>query len=102
LATLVMVGVTVGQIIQLATFPFHDDTGSYASTVYVMAGANLFHLLLTVFIGLGIWNRARLGLFSAASHWQVRITNIWWSWIALAALIGALTTSFIASPHVGG
>ena len=99
LAVLMVAADTVGQIIQMVTFPFTASSGSYASTSYVIAGASLFHLLLTLFIGTGLWNRARLGKFSALDNWEVRVVGIWWSWIALAAVITALTTSFIASPH---
>lgn len=99
LAVLVLVATTVGQIIQMATFPFKVEAGSYASTVWVLAGDNLFHLLLTLFIGIGLWNRSRLGKYTATDGWQVRIVGMWWSWIALTTIVGAFTASFIASPH---
>jgi heme/copper-type cytochrome/quinol oxidase subunit 3 len=93
---------SVVQIIQLASLPFKPDANAYASCVYTLAGANLFHLLLTAVIGVGIWNRARLGRYVATNPWQVEIVAIWWNWIAVAAIAGAVTTSFIASPNVGG
>lgn len=98
-AVLLLAADIAGQIAQIATFPFHVDSGSYASTAYVLAGANLFHLLLTLFIGVGLWNRSRLGKYSAARYWQVRVVGIWWAWIAIAGIAGAFTTSFITSPH---
>lgn len=100
LAVAVVLADSVGQIIQLATFPFRVDSGSYASSVFVLAGANLFHLLITLFVGFGLWNRARLGKYSTPGSWQVRVVGMWWSWIAAAAVISAFTTSFIASPHI--
>jgi len=100
LAALVVLGCIGGQIVQLATFPFRMDSGSYASAVFLIAYANLFHLLLTLFIGLGLWNRARLGRYSAAEHWQIQLGRIWFVWVALASLATALTLSFVASPHV--
>jgi heme/copper-type cytochrome/quinol oxidase subunit 3 len=99
-AVAVVLADTVGQIIQLATFPFRVDSGSYASTVFVLSGANLFHLLITLFVGFGLWNRARLGRYSTPGSWQVRVVGMWWTWIAAAAIISAFTTSFIASPHI--
>jgi heme/copper-type cytochrome/quinol oxidase subunit 3 len=99
-AVAVVLADTVGQIIQLATFPFRVDSGSYASSVFVLSGANLFHLLITLFVGFGLWNRARLGRYSTPGSWQVRVVGMWWTWIAIAAIISAFTTSFIASPHV--
>jgi heme/copper-type cytochrome/quinol oxidase subunit 3 len=102
IAVVLVVADTAGQLVQLFTFPFRVDSGSYASSVYVLAGANLFHLLLTLFIGFGLWNRARLKLYKAPGDWQVRVVGIWWTWIAGAAVLSAFTTSFIASPHIGG
>jgi heme/copper-type cytochrome/quinol oxidase subunit 3 len=99
-AVLLVLADTVGQIIQIGTFPFRVDSDSYASSAFALAGASLFHLLITLFIGVGLWNRARQGKYSVASNWQVRVVGLWWSWIAVAAVASAFTTSFIASPHI--
>lgn len=96
-----LVAVCVGQVVQIAGFPFAIAASAYASTMYLLAGANLFHLLLTLFLGLAMWNRARVGKYSATENWQVGIVSLWWAWVALAAVLSALTTSFIASPPVG-
>jgi heme/copper-type cytochrome/quinol oxidase subunit 3 len=97
-----LVAVAVGQVVQIAGFPFAMAASAYASSMYLLAGANLFHLVLTLFLGLGMWNRARLGRYSATENWQVGIVSLWWAWVALAAVLSALTTSFIASPAIGG
>jgi heme/copper-type cytochrome/quinol oxidase subunit 3 len=94
---LVVVGI-VAQVVQLGTLPFALHHSSYTSAVYVLGGANLFHLLLTLFIGAGLWNRSRLGLYSPTNDWQVRVVGIWWTWVAIAAVISAVPTSFIAAP----
>ena len=99
---LLLLVVGVGQVVQIASFPFAIAASAYASTMYLLAGANLFHLGLTLFLGLAMWNRARLGRYSATENWQVGIVSLWWAWIALAAVFSALTTSFVASPPVGG
>jgi hypothetical protein len=75
---------------------------AYSSSLYTLAGANLFHLLLTVFLGVAMWNRGRQHIYSASSNWQVRLVGLWWTWVALAAVLAAFTTSFIAAPHIGG
>jgi heme/copper-type cytochrome/quinol oxidase subunit 3 len=98
---LVVLAIVV-QVIQIATFPFALHHSAYTSEMYVLAGASLFHLLLTLFIGLGLWNRSRLGLFSPTNDWQVRVVGIWWIWVALAAVISAVPPSFIAAPHHPG
>lgn len=100
LATLVLVADAAGQVVQLVAFPFSVSASAYSSAAYTLAGANLFHLLLTIFIGLAMWNRGRLGLYSGADSWQPKVVALWWTWIAAAAVLGAFATSFIASPNV--
>jgi heme/copper-type cytochrome/quinol oxidase subunit 3 len=102
LGVLLLVLVSVGQVVQIVGFKFAIASSAYASSMYLLAGANLFHLLLTLFIGLAIWNRARMGLYSAAQSWQVGIVSIWWAWVAVASVLSAFTTSYIASPLSGG
>jgi heme/copper-type cytochrome/quinol oxidase subunit 3 len=97
-----LVLVAVGQVVQIASFTFAIAASAYASSMYLLTGANLFHVVLTLFLGLGMWNRARLGRYTATENWQVGIVSLWWAWVALAAVLSALTTSFIASPAVGG
>ncbi|MGO9162891.1 MAG: cytochrome c oxidase subunit 3 [Streptosporangiaceae bacterium] len=84
---------------RLATLPFTTQTGSYASTVITMFGSHLVHLLITLFLGIAIWNRNRRGMFSAERNWHVRVTGYWFYWVALSAVLLALTTSFVTSPH---
>ena len=102
LGVILVVLVGVGQVVQIAGFPFAIASSAYASSMYLLAGANLFHLVLTLFLGLAMWNRARVGKYSAAENWQVGIVLLWWAWVAIAAVLSALTTSFIVSPLAGG
>jgi cytochrome c oxidase subunit I+III len=99
LALLVLSADVVMQVIQLVTFPFGIGTSAYSSTVYTMAGANLFHLLLTLFLAVAMVNRGRQHIYSATSNWQVRLVGLWWAWVAAAAVLTAFTTSFVASPN---
>lgn len=98
LALVVLIVDAVGQALQLSTFPFGVADSAYSSAVYTMAGANLFHLALTLFLAVAMWNRGRRNIYSATSNWQVQLVSIWWAWIALAAILGAFATSFITSP----
>ena len=98
---LILVLADLGLVIgRLATMPFTTTTGSYASTVITMAGAYLVHLLVTAVLGIAIVNRARRGLFTAEAHWHVRLVGYWWSWMAVIAVLLAVTTTFVTSPHV--
>jgi heme/copper-type cytochrome/quinol oxidase subunit 3 len=90
------------QVYQLATLPMHSFQGayqgSYQSAFVALAGYHVVHLLLTLFIGLALWNRARVGLYSGDNHFQVRLVGYWWRWVTVAALITALTLSFTTAP----
>ena len=101
-ALVVLLATTVGQFLQLATFPFGVADSAYSSALYTMAGANLVHLVLTAFLALAMWNRGRQHIYGATSNWQVQLVGLWWTWVAVAAVVGAFTTSFIASPNIGG
>jgi heme/copper-type cytochrome/quinol oxidase subunit 3 len=98
-ALLLLVVDAVIQIVQLVSLPFGVGTSAYSSSIYTMAGANLFHLLLTIFLGIAMVNRGRAHIYSATSNWQVRLVGIWWTWIAAAGILTAFATSFIASPN---
>lgn len=98
LAVVVVAGVL--QFLQLATFPFGVEDSAYSSAMYVIAAANLFHILLTIFMGVAMWNRSRQHLYSGESNWQVHVVSLWWTWIALAAVAVSLATSYIASPNL--
>jgi heme/copper-type cytochrome/quinol oxidase subunit 3 len=87
------------QLYQMVVSTLRAADGSYASAFMALAGYHAFHVLLTMFIGLGVWNRARLGKY-ASNHWQVRIVGYWWAWVAVSAVITAATMSFTTSPHV--
>lgn len=102
IGSVLLVLVSVGQVVQIASFPFAIADSAYSSAMYLLAGANLFHLMLTVFLAVSMWNRARLGRYSVTENWQVGIVSLWWAWIALASVVSALTTSFITSPAAGG
>jgi heme/copper-type cytochrome/quinol oxidase subunit 3 len=84
----------------MVTAGFVVSAGSYASAFMALAGYHVFHLALTVFLGLGIANRARLGRFDSRPE-HVRLVGYWWTWVVLAAIITAATTSLTASPHAG-
>lgn len=104
-ALLVAVVAFVLQWHQLATFGFPAAengyfASAYSSAIVILAGANAFHLLLTVFISLGIAIRAKRGLFTDPGAWQPRLAMYWWTWVLLSSVIVALmTTFFVQTPY---
>ncbi len=81
------------QFMQISSAPFTTTSGAYASCYYLIAALNTLHLVLTVFIAFGNWNRSRLGIY-VADHWHVDIVNVWWIWMTVSSLLGAFALSF--------
>ena len=77
----------------ISTAPFTFSDGAYVSCFYMFAFLNMVHLLLTLFISLGNWNRARLGLY-VENFWHVDIVRIWWIWMVVSSLLGAFSLSY--------
>jgi heme/copper-type cytochrome/quinol oxidase subunit 3 len=87
-------------IVEMYKFPFHVSDNAYSSAVWVLAAGNVFHLLITVFLGLGIVVRVQRRATREARDWHVRIVGIWFAWVSVAALIGAITVT-VANGTVG-
>ncbi|CAB4344666.1 unannotated protein [freshwater metagenome] len=94
LALVVIIADLYLQIQALDSFPFTIKNGSYASTMFALAGANIFHLGLTIFLGIGIVNRIRMGRYSQDDHGHVREVTYWWIWVAVASLITSFATMY--------
>lgn len=78
---------------QMATFPFDVADNAYSSAVWTLAAANVFHLLITVFLGIGIVNRVHRRVTKGRHDWHVRIVGVWYAWVCVASLVGAITVS---------
>jgi heme/copper-type cytochrome/quinol oxidase subunit 3 len=83
----------VMQLQQFGRVSFTFYSGAYASCWYMFAILNVVHLVLTAFIALGNWNRSRIGIYRH-DHWHVDIVNIWWVWMTVSSLLGAIALSF--------
>lgn len=94
LAFLLIVADLVAQVWQWANFPFVTTTGGYASAMILLAGANCFHLGITTFLGLGMFNRSRKGRYTKDDHWHVSVVGLWWTWVAFASVMVSVTTLF--------
>ncbi|MEI7453604.1 MAG: hypothetical protein WCK04_05200 [Actinomycetes bacterium] len=88
------------QFHQLTTYNFPGaDNGyfssAYSSAIVTLAGANAFHLFLTMLITLGMVTRGWMGKYSTGTTWQPRIASYWWYWVAISAVIVGLVTTFL-------
>jgi heme/copper-type cytochrome/quinol oxidase subunit 3 len=87
-------------IVQMYQFPFTVSDNAYSAAVWVLAASTVFHLVITVFLGLGIAIRVQRRVTRGSRDWHVRIVGIWYSWVCIAAVIGALTLT-VANGTVG-
>ncbi len=100
LSLLIMIGALVAQWVQISTFPFGPTDGAYASAVILLCASNIFHMLLLIFILIGIVNRTRKGLISQDVNYQSQAVSYYMTWVVIAVLLGALvTTFFVESPN---
>lgn len=88
---------------QMAHMPFisHDDNGrpfyngAYASTWVLLAGANMFHYIIGLFVALAMVIRGfRTKLDPVLEDWRQRTAGSWFTWIAVSSVICAVTTMF--------
>jgi heme/copper-type cytochrome/quinol oxidase subunit 3 len=93
IAMVAALAATIYQNMQIANAPFTFYSGAYASCFYLITILNMVHLILTVFIAFGNWNRSRIGIY-AHDHWHVDIVNVWWVWMTVSSLLGAFALSF--------
>ena len=99
-AVIGMAAALILTIVQMYQFPFTVSDNAYASAVWVITAGNVFHLLITVFLGLGIALRIHRRATRGPHDWHVRIVGIWYTWVCVAAVIGALTIT-LANGTVG-
>lgn len=89
---LISVVLFVYQIVQMRQVDFTVTWGAYASCYFLITGLSALHFFITAFIGIGNWNRGRLGLYSS-DHWHIDIINVWWIWMFVSSLLGAFALS---------
>ena len=86
---------------QLAHMPFIvTDTGSfegaYASSWFLIGGANFLHYILGSFVALGIALRnQREKIDPVLKEWRLATAGTWFNWIAISGVICAVTISII-------
>jgi cytochrome c oxidase subunit 3 len=64
--------------------------GSYASTYIMLSGYHVYHLLLALFLGLGITHRALRGRYTSSNTVGVTAIGYFWYWTALMPVLVAL------------
>jgi len=104
LAVIVIAAGTYYQWHQLASMKFmHTNDagdnvfeGAYASNWVLIAGANMFHYIITLFVALGLAIRHRRAHVNAnLEKWRQKTASSWFTWTAVSGIALALTTTFI-------
>jgi heme/copper-type cytochrome/quinol oxidase subunit 3 len=104
LAVIVLVAGAYYQWHQMATMKFmHTNDagdnvfeGAYASNWVLLAGANMFHYILTLFLALGLAIRhKRAHVHANLEKWRQKTASSWFTWTAFSGIALALTTTFI-------
>ncbi len=89
---------------QLAHMPFvsvddggrHFFEGAYASNWAVLGAANMFHYIIGAFLALGLFIRGfRAKVDPTLEYWRQLTASSWFTWIAISAVLCAITTGII-------
>ena len=100
ICAIVLLVVFVGQIIQIATFPFGPSDGAYASCTFWFAFSNAGWIALTMFLVFGIFNRTLARRLTPGNASHAGLVGMWVIWISGVALLGAIfTTTMHESPN---
>jgi len=94
-ALLVLLGAIALQCYQFGALPFTTIVGTYATTFIFFMGSTLVHLAILAFIGLGVWNRARLGHYDDGQWYRTRLVRMFAVWIAISiCVLTVVSTAF--------
>jgi heme/copper-type cytochrome/quinol oxidase subunit 3 len=101
IASLILLGTFILQIVQLSTFPFDITEGAYASATFWLAISNAIHLSLGSLLVLAVGLRTRAGRINQGNPSQAGLVAMWITWLCVAATLGAIvTTTMKHSPNV--
>jgi len=91
-AAVISIALLSYQIYQMRQVEFTVTWGAYASCYFLITGLSVLHYAITVFVGIGNWNRGRLGIY-VKDYWHIDIINVWWIWMVVSSLLGAFALS---------
>jgi len=92
ISTLILLACFIGQIFQIATFPFGPQDGAYASATLWLALANCIWLSLAFFFTQALFNRARRGRLTPDNPSHAQLVAMFLTYLCVAALLSAVFT----------
>lgn len=90
---LFLVGAVVWQCVQFGVLPFTTIQGAYASTFLFFIGSTLGHLILLLFVVVGLCIRAGKGRYEGGTWYRIRLIRFFVVWIAISTAALAIVSS---------
>lgn len=95
LALLLAVVTVVWQIRFMGQQQFAAKDGSFASVFLLLSGYHVYHLLLGIFLGLGVTVRAFQGRYTRERHLGIITIGYFWYWMALMPVLVTLLMTLL-------
>jgi heme/copper-type cytochrome/quinol oxidase subunit 3 len=89
-ALLLLIAALIGQIRFMGQQGFAATDGSFASTYVFVSGYHVYHMLVGLFLGLGVTIRSLRGKYSAEHHLGLVTIGYFWYWMALMPVLFTL------------
>jgi cytochrome c oxidase subunit 3 len=86
-ALVLEIAALVGQINFMGHLPFTTVNGSFASTFIMLSGYHVYHMLIALFLGVGVTHRALRGRYSREKMLGIVTVGYFWYWTALMPII---------------
>jgi heme/copper-type cytochrome/quinol oxidase subunit 3 len=90
IATLLVLAALIGQIRFQGHLPFVTTDGSFASIYLMLSSYHIYHLLIGLFLGLGVTHRAFRGRYAAGTPVGLQVIGYFWFWMALMPVVVAI------------
>ncbi|HEY1388342.1 MAG TPA: cytochrome c oxidase subunit 3 [Ktedonobacterales bacterium] len=95
IATVLAIAALSGQFRFMGNLPFTTADGSFASTYILLSGYHIYHLLLGIFLGIGVTHRALRGRYSSNRTAGLSAIGYYWYWMALFPVLVTLMVQLL-------
>ena len=89
-ALILLIVTLVWQIRFLGQQQFGTNDGTFADMFILLGGYHVYHMILGLFMGIGVTNRAFQGRYTADRHLGIVTIGYFWYWMALMPVVVAI------------